>query len=156
MKENYRIPIISWMVLLPIFISFGSGIGLDRVGGVGGNSSLYFLTLPLSIFIISLLLLSSIKKLVKEKFLILFVLYLTVCLLGSMLYNELLLVSVLKTTFLMGVFISSIYSFQYYFTHIYLYMHIKPHVIVYAKYLVDDGRKHIQGYCWSIVHGFGL
>ena len=112
MKGNYRTLIISWLVLLPIFISFGSGIGLDRVGGY---SSLYFLTLPLAIFIISFLLVSSIKKLVKEKFLIVFLLYLAVCILGSMFYNELLLVSVLKTTFLMGAFISSIYAFQYYF-----------------------------------------
>ena len=112
MKGNYRTLIISWLVLLPIFISFGSGIGLGRVGG---DSSLYFLTLPLAIFIISFLLVSSIKKLVKEKFLIVFLLYLAVCILGSMFYNELLLVSVLKTTFLMGAFISSIYAFQYYF-----------------------------------------
>ena len=65
--------------------------------------------------IVSIVLVSSIKKLVKEKFLIVFLLYLAVCILGSMFYNELLLVSVLKTTFLMGAFISSIYAFQYYF-----------------------------------------
>jgi len=58
------------LLFLPVFFSFSSGgIGFDRVGGF---SSGYFISLPVSYFVAIFLILKQGNVLIKNKFVVLF------------------------------------------------------------------------------------
>ena len=113
MIKIQHISFLSLFIMMPIFVSFGSsGIGFDRLGGY---SSPYYISLPISIFLVAYLLLANVKKLLKVKYLIIAVSYFVICLMLNTVFNASLLTSMAKTFVSMTSFMMLIYVFQFYF-----------------------------------------
>ena len=102
-------------MLVPVFISSTKDgqIGLDRIGGI---SSSYFISLPISIALCLLMILLNIKFILTKKYILHFFAYLVFCILLNTLFNNTLSFSILKITTWMFTFIVLNYVFRNFFS----------------------------------------
>jgi len=114
MKEGYGIPIIAWLVLLPIFMSIGvDGVGFNRIGGV--DNSAWLVSVPISIIFSLFFIFRNLKlKNIPKKFIYLFI-YFILCIFlifsnkGGVDY------SAIKVIIMMTSFLFFLYGFRSYF-----------------------------------------
>ena len=101
--------------MVPVFISSTKDgqIGLDRIGGI---SSSYFISLPISIALCLLMILLNIKFILTKKYILHFFAYLVFCILLNTLFNNTLSFSILKITTWMFTFIVLNYVFRNFFS----------------------------------------
>jgi len=98
------------LLFLPVFFSFSSGgIGFDRVGGF---SSGYFISLPVSYFVAIFLILKQGNVLIKNKFVVLFFFYSAFIVVVNTIYNADVNFSIIKILTWMNLFIIMIIVFQ--------------------------------------------